>query len=71
MSTFRKEIEQILSVWKFIKLQIAELKEEYTVSCRLLKRLSKNTVEYYVRDFPKWLQKIYAKWYKNLRKKLC
>lgn len=71
MSTFRKEIEQILAVWKFIKSQISELKEKYSVSCRLLKRLSKNTVIYYVRDFPKWLRKIYQKWYKSLEKNLC
>lgn len=71
MSTFRKEIEQILAVWKFIKSQIAELKEKYSVSCRLLKRLAKNTVIYYVRDFPKWLRKIYKKWYDNLEENLC
>lgn len=71
LMTFRREIEQILAVWKFIKSQILELREKYSVSCRLLKRLSQNTVKYYVRDFPKWLQKIYMKWYGSLSQKLC
>ena len=71
MSTFRKEIEQILAVWKFIKKQILELKTKYNMSCRLLKRLSKNTVRYYVRDFPRWLRRIYFKWYKSLARDLC
>lgn len=71
MMTFRKEIEQILAIWKFIKTQIAELKAKYSVSCRLLKRLSKNTVRYYIQDFPSWLRRIYLKWYRNLSPNLC
>lgn len=71
LTTFRKEIEQILQIWKFIKLQIVELKTKYSVSCRLLLRLSKNTVRYYIADFPSWLKRIYLKWFNNLSPSIC
>jgi hypothetical protein len=47
------------------------IEKECGVSCRLLKKMARETFKYHTKGLPRWLKKILVSWFKGLEKKLC
>ena len=69
--TLEKEAKQIITLWKYMKNLILNLKLDFELSCRLLKFLSKETFDHHTEDLPKWLVEIMKDWYDDLEETLC
>ena len=66
-----KETKQIVILWKYIKNLIINLKNDFELSCRLLKVLSKDTFTHHTKKLPDWLIEIMSDWYDDLEPTLC
>ena len=69
--TLEKEAKQIITLWKYMKNLILNLKLDFELSCRLLKFLSKETFDHHTIDLPEWLVEIMKDWYDDLEETLC
>jgi hypothetical protein len=67
----KSEVKKILALWKLIKTQILQLKNDFWFSCRLLRKLSRETYEFYAKELPKWLKRVFDKWFRKLQGKIC
>lgn len=47
------------------------MKNDFPVSCRLLRKLAFDTFLHHTGDFPDWLQEIMGDWYDDLKTSLC
>ena len=65
------EIKEILKLWKYIKNLILMLKDNFALSCRLLKSMAKETLEYHTKTLPDWLMDIFSGWYADFEVSLC
>ena len=70
-SDLKKEITEIVVLWKYIKNLILNLVSDFDVSCRLLKVLSADTVHHHTSRLPKWLQKTVFRWFEPLYQRIC
>jgi hypothetical protein len=69
--TLESEILDILKLWKYILNLITNIKEDFEVSCRLIKKLARETFNHHTADLPEWLQNIMEGWYQELELTLC
>lgn len=69
--TLESEILDIIKLWKYILNLITNIKEDFEVSCRLIKKLSRETFNHHTADLPDWLQNIMGDWYEELELTLC
>lgn len=69
--TLETEILDIIKLWKYILNLITNIKEDFEVSCRLIKKLSRETFNHHTADLPDWLQNIMEGWYQDLESTLC
>ena len=47
------------------------MKNDFPVSCRLLKKLAFDTFLHHTKTFPDWLKEIMGDWYDDLELNLC
>lgn len=69
--TLEAEILDIIKLWKYILNLILNIKEDFEVSCRLTKKLSRETFNHHTEDLPDWLREIIGGWYEELELTLC
>ena len=65
------EIKEILKLWKYIKNLILMLKEDFSISCRLLQSMARETFDFNIKDLPDWLKEIFNMWYDDFQMTLC
>ena len=69
--TLESEILEIIKLWKYILNLITNIKEDFEVSCRLMKKLARETFNHHTSALPSWLQEIMGDWYEDLELTLC
>ena len=70
-SILEKEAMQIITLWKYIKNLILNMKQDFDLTCRLLKKLGKETFDHHTEEIPEWLIEIMSDWYDDLEPTLC
>ena len=47
------------------------LKEDFSISCRLLQSMARETFDFNIKDLPDWLKEIFNMWYDDFQMTLC
>ena len=70
-TTLKREISHIIILWMYIKNLILNVKTNFDISCRLMKKMARDTFDHHTEELPDWLIDIMSKWYDEIDVKLC